>query len=217
MHICSYKYTYTHTYIYVHILIHTQTYTHTLADQGTENGRERIPFEGMILAGWREEIVKARIENFLNGKNASIDALSIEQIFSNISQKDIEMIKTIKEEVQLKTAHSLKNVLIEISKLSGMLASPVLNGPIRERNIYIALYTILQMYPNPGNSSESMNSMMNGEPSYVSSTLKLYNDLIDSELTQDDFTSMGIDKKVSKECALESTTLSIRQTFGSLL
>ena len=131
MHICSYKYTYTHTYIYVHILIHTQTYTHTMANQGTENGRERIPFEGMILTGWREEIVKARIENFLNGKNASIDALSIEQIFSNISQEDIEMIKTIKEEVQLKTAHSLKNVLIEISKLSGILTSPVLNGPIR--------------------------------------------------------------------------------------
>ena len=180
--------------------------------KATLNGdnRESGPFNGMIFTGWREQIVKLQVEKFLSGKNASSDVFTIKEVFPDCNQEDLDTIEEIRDELQTKTSASLKNVLMKISHMSSLLESPTCCGPVLERNIYIVLYTILRVYWPSG-------STVSEEPSPVDNILNLYGHVIDSMLTEEDYNFMNTDKRITKSCAPDSTTLSIQQTFGSLL
>ena len=171
---------------------------------------ESGPFNGMIFTGWREQIVKLQVEKFLSGKKASSDVFAIEEVFPDCNQEDLDTIEEIIDELQTKTSAGLKNVLMKISQMSSVLESSTCRGPVLERNIYIVLYTILQVDWPSG-------SIVNEEPFPVNNILKLYDYVIDSVLTDEDYNFMNTDKRITKSCAPNPTTLAVQRTFGPLL
>jgi hypothetical protein len=108
------------------------------------------PFDGPIVVGWREHVVKARIRRLLSSESpsdssTSVSSLTVAEVFPGCSDEDVALFDRVLANLDGSLA-GMRGAMMDIFKLSDLATENSIIGRLPERKIYIGLLTIVGMF-----------------------------------------------------------------------